>query len=144
MYTHSASSVGTHLTYSHEGQLSQSSPKARDKGTTVHVTDLFKPLAVRYKTFKRGLKREYTKMITVVQSYALVCCHVRFSLSNQNNKNKQRTVVFSTQASNTIANVITNIYGSKQLVCMCVCVCVCVCVYVCMYVCVCVYVCVCC
>ena len=33
--------------------------------------------------FKRNLRREYTKLVAVVQSYALISTGVRFTCSNQ-------------------------------------------------------------
>jgi hypothetical protein len=45
---------------------------ARQPGTTLTIKDLFSSLPVRHKQFVKTLKAEYSKMLGVVQSYALV------------------------------------------------------------------------
>lgn len=54
-------------------QLIRSSIAAdRQRGTTITLTGLFTPLPVRRKEFERTAKREYTKALTTLMSYALV------------------------------------------------------------------------
>jgi DNA mismatch repair protein PMS2 len=42
------------------------------RGTTVSLVGLFKPLPVRRKEFERNVKREVTKALTLLTGYALV------------------------------------------------------------------------
>jgi DNA mismatch repair protein PMS2 len=42
------------------------------RGTTVSLVGLFKPLPVRRKEFERNAKREITKALTMLTGYALV------------------------------------------------------------------------
>lgn len=56
---------------------------ARSVGTTVSVRELFKPLPVRYKAFQRSVKREYVKLVQVLQAYALVAPACRLLVTNQ-------------------------------------------------------------
>jgi DNA mismatch repair protein PMS2 len=58
-------------------------PSARSVGTTVAVKDLFKTLPVRYKTFQRNIKREFVKLVQVLQAYALIACGVKMVATNQ-------------------------------------------------------------
>jgi DNA mismatch repair protein PMS2 len=44
---------------------------ARQKGTTVTLTNLFAPLPVRRKEFERHAKREYGKALNLLTAYAL-------------------------------------------------------------------------
>jgi DNA mismatch repair ATPase MutL len=56
---------------------------ARSVGTTVSVKDLFKPLPVRYKAFQRNLKKEYVKLVQLLQAYATIATNVRIIATNQ-------------------------------------------------------------
>ena len=44
----------------------------RQRGTTVTLAGLFKPLPVRRKEFERTAKREFTKALGILTAYALV------------------------------------------------------------------------
>jgi DNA mismatch repair protein PMS2 len=64
---------------------------ARSVGTTVAVTDLFKTLPVRYKAFLRGVKKEYIKLVSVVQAYALIRTSVKIVATNQVTRREHTT-----------------------------------------------------
>lgn len=70
-------SVGTYLEYNSEGKLVSKIPKARSQGTTVFLEKLFAPLPVRRKELSRSVKREYSKVLRLLQSYALIAVGVR-------------------------------------------------------------------
>ncbi len=58
------------------------------RGTTVTVTGIFVPLPVRRAELTRNIKREYSKTLNLVHSYALLPCVVenngiRLTVSNQ-------------------------------------------------------------
>ncbi len=58
------------------------------RGTTVTVSGLFKPLPVRRKELERNAKREFGKALSLLHAYALVPCAkenrgVRLSVTNQ-------------------------------------------------------------
>lgn len=55
----------------------------RSPGTTASIKDLFKSLPVRAKAFKSNLKKEYVKLVHLLQAYASVCTGVRFIATNQ-------------------------------------------------------------
>lgn len=69
--------VGTRLTYDRAGGLVGKEPSARAQGTTVTVTDLFKPLPVRRREFLKSVKKQYALALSVLQSYALIASYVR-------------------------------------------------------------------
>ena len=47
------------------------------------VKELFKTLPVRYKTFQRGVKREFVKLAQLLHAYALVATGVKMVATNQ-------------------------------------------------------------
>jgi DNA mismatch repair protein PMS2 len=67
-----AEPVATELVFDHSGRLARSKKVARAVGTTVAVAKLFSPLPVRYREFTRNVKREYGKLLTLLQVGASV------------------------------------------------------------------------
>ncbi|CAJ1080726.1 LOW QUALITY PROTEIN: mismatch repair endonuclease PMS2 [Xyrichtys novacula] len=111
---HESSQVGTKLVFDHKGHLVQKSPHPRQQGTTVSLQQLFYTLPVRHKEFQRNIKKEYAKMIHVLQSYCIISTGVRITCSNQNGQGK-RSPVLSTSGSQSMRDNIGAIFGPKQL-----------------------------
>ncbi|XP_019938815.1 mismatch repair endonuclease PMS2 [Paralichthys olivaceus] len=111
---HESNQVGTKLVFDHKGHTVQRSPHPRQQGTTVSLQQLFYTLPVRHKEFQRNIKKEYTKMIHVLQSYCIISTGVRITCSNQNEKGKRSTVL-STSGSHSMRDNIGAIFGPKQL-----------------------------
>ncbi|XP_077595856.1 mismatch repair endonuclease PMS2 [Stigmatopora nigra] len=111
---HQSCSVGTKLVFDHRGHLVERQPQPRQQGTTVSLQQLFLTLPVRHKEFQRNIKKEFTKMVHILQSYCLIATGVRITCSNQNGQCK-RTTVLSTSGSQNIRDNIAAIFGSKQL-----------------------------
>ncbi|MED6279658.1 hypothetical protein CHARACLAT_003086 [Characodon lateralis] len=111
---HESSQVGTKLVFDHQGHLVQRSPCPRQPGTTVTLQQLFYTLPVRHKEFQRNIKKEYAKMIHVLQAYCIISTGVRITCSNQNGQGK-RSNVLSTSGSHTMRENIGAIFGPKQL-----------------------------
>ncbi|KAG3012547.1 hypothetical protein JG687_00011676 [Phytophthora cactorum] len=105
--------VGVLLEYDANGALVKETKKARPMGTTVTVEELFKPLAVRYKDFKRNIKKHYAKLLKVLQAYAVSCANVKICVFNITGKNASRHVVLATQAHQTMGENIANVFGTK-------------------------------
>lgn len=55
-------------------------------GTTVQVNNLFHSLPVRQQEFKRHIKREYTKALSLLQAYALISQNTRLTVTNQGSR----------------------------------------------------------
>ena len=104
--------LGTMLSFDNDGRLVQQRPVARTQGTTVTLTDLFSTLPVRYKAFIKTVKREYARMLSVVQAYGLMAAGVRLTVSQLSKQGK--STVFSTQGSTRLLDAITNVFGSQQ------------------------------
>lgn len=58
--------VATHLTYDQLGVLAAERKSARQVGTTVTIKKLFSNLPVRSKEFKRNIRKEYGKLISLL------------------------------------------------------------------------------
>ncbi|XP_037611495.1 mismatch repair endonuclease PMS2 isoform X1 [Sebastes umbrosus] len=111
---HESSQVGTKLVFDHKSHLVQRSPHPRQQGTTVSLQQLFYTLPVRHKEFQRNIKKEYAKMIHILQSYCIISTGVRITCSNQNGQGKRSTVL-STSGSQSMRDNIGAIFGPKQL-----------------------------
>ncbi|KAL6475155.1 hypothetical protein MHYP_G00161950 [Metynnis hypsauchen] len=111
---HENSNVGTRLVYDHDGSLVQRAPHPRQQGTTVSLQQLFSTLPVRHKEFQRNIKKEYSKMIHVLQSYCIISTGVRITCTNQIGQGKRSTVL-CTSGSHSMRDNIGALFGAKQL-----------------------------
>lgn len=74
---------GTRLDFEQSGKLKATSVVAAKQGTTVVVESLFHNLPVRRKELEKTIKREYGKVLNLLNQYACVSTGVKFSVSNQ-------------------------------------------------------------
>ncbi|XP_055360681.1 mismatch repair endonuclease PMS2 [Betta splendens] len=111
---HKSSQVGTKLVFDCKGHLVQRSPHPRQQGTTVSLQQLFYTLPVRHKEFQRNIKKEYNKLLHVLQSYCIISTGVRITCSNQNGQGKRSTIL-STSGSQNMRDNIGALFGPKQL-----------------------------
>ncbi|CAG2193985.1 PMS2 [Mytilus edulis] len=105
--------VGTKLEYDNHGKVNSRSSVARQVGTTVTLQNLFYTLPVRHKEFQRNLKKEFVKMVHVLNAYCLINTGVRITCTNQTGKGNRTTVV-SSKGNQTVKENISNIFGPKQ------------------------------
>lgn len=87
---------------------------ASQKGTTVTVEDLFVNLPVRRRELEKNIKREYGKVLAVLQAYACISTEAKLSVSNVMAKGKKATV-FATKSNNRTKENIANVFGAKVL-----------------------------
>jgi DNA mismatch repair protein PMS2 len=59
--------IATRLDYDHSGAITSQQSVARAVGTTVAVANLFAPLPVRHKEFTRNIRREYGRLLSILQ-----------------------------------------------------------------------------
>ncbi|XP_048871789.1 mismatch repair endonuclease PMS2 [Brienomyrus brachyistius] len=111
---HESAHVGTRLVFDHDGRIGQRNPHPRQQGTTVLLQNLFYTLPVRHKEFQRNVRKEYAKMIQVLQSYCIISTGVRITCTNQIGQGK-RNVVLSTNGSQSMRDNIGAVFGPKQL-----------------------------
>ncbi|KAL8946818.1 MAG: hypothetical protein Q9222_006834, partial [Ikaeria aurantiellina] len=105
---------GTRLDFETSGKLKSTSVVASQKGTTVVVEDLFNNLPVRRRELEKNIKREYGKVLAILQAYACISTSVKFSISNVMAKGK-KVVVFATKSNLTTRENIANVFGAKTL-----------------------------
>ncbi|XP_068662759.1 DNA mismatch repair protein PMS1 isoform X2 [Aristolochia californica] len=109
--------TGTHLTFSHSGSVTSERKIARQVGTTVTVEKLFSTLPVRSKEFNRNIRREYGKLISLLNAYAIIAKGVRLLCTNSTGKNV-RTVVLKTQGNGSIKDNIITVFGMNTFACL--------------------------
>uniref|UniRef100_A0A803NQQ4 DNA mismatch repair protein PMS1 n=1 Tax=Cannabis sativa TaxID=3483 RepID=A0A803NQQ4_CANSA len=109
--------VATHLTYDHAGLLVAEKKTARKIGTTVTVKNLFSNLPVRSKEFHRNIRKEYGKLISLLNAYALIARRVRLVCTNTTGRNV-KSVVLKTQGSDSLKDNIITLFGMGTFNCL--------------------------
>ncbi|KAL5983775.1 hypothetical protein ACLOJK_017867 [Asimina triloba] len=138
-----AESVGTHLTFDHSGLVTSERRTARHIGTTVTIEKLFSTLPVRSKEFSRNIRREYGKLISLLNmrlpepwfgisvsggvlapsknddtsAYAVIAKGVRFICTNITGKNT-KSVVLKTPGSSSLKDNIVTVFGMSTFACL--------------------------
>ncbi|KAI5291791.1 hypothetical protein KEM54_006702, partial [Ascosphaera aggregata] len=102
------------LEFEPSGKVKSVQVVAGQKGTTASVEYLFRRLPVRRKELEKNIKREYTKLVTLLQAYACINTNVRFSVKSQMPRGKSATV-FNTNGNAVTRENISNIYGAKTV-----------------------------
>lgn len=74
--------VGCRIVFGRNGNIISETQVARTTGTTVLVTNLFEALPVRRGEFLRTIKKQFQKMVKVLQSYAIIAVGVRIVVTN--------------------------------------------------------------
>ncbi|OAQ96654.1 hypothetical protein LLEC1_06036 [Akanthomyces lecanii] len=105
---------GTKLTFEASGKLKSTSIVAAQRGTTVAIDTLFHNLPVRRRELERNIKREWHKVIALLNQYACILTRLKFSVSQQPTKGK-RILLFSTKGNQTTKDNIINIFGAKTM-----------------------------
>ena len=105
---------GARLDFEFSGKLKGTQVVASQRGTTVAVENLFMNLPVRRRELEKNIKREYGKVLGVLQAYACISTQARISVSNVMPKGK-RAVVFATKSNQTTRDNIANVFGAKAL-----------------------------
>ncbi|XP_006889823.1 PREDICTED: mismatch repair endonuclease PMS2 [Elephantulus edwardii] len=111
---HTSAKVGTRLVFDHSGKIVQKTPYPRPKGTTVSVQQLFYTLPVRHKEFQKNIKKEYAKMVQVLQAYCIISTGIRLNCTNQMGQGKRQPVV-CTSGNASMKENIGSVFGQKQL-----------------------------
>lgn len=105
---------GTEVTYNHNGGIESKGVCAHKRGTTVRLDGLFAGWPVRHREMKRNLKKEFGKMVQLLQAYCLVRPDVRIACVNVSPKGSKAKVL-SSPGRNDLKSVITVLFGGKQL-----------------------------
>ncbi|KAJ2636390.1 ATP-binding mismatch repair protein [Coemansia sp. RSA 1286] len=81
--TEETAPVGMKLEYDHNGEFVRKTPVAREKGTTVTLTELFAKWPVRVQDLRKNLSREYLHLVGLVEQYAIISDQARITMTNQ-------------------------------------------------------------
>ncbi|KAJ7633793.1 hypothetical protein DFH06DRAFT_1221695 [Mycena polygramma] len=110
--------MGVTLEMDSSGKVRHKGKAARQRGTTITLTNLFSTLPVRRKEFERNAKREFGKALTLLNAYALGPCSshsgVRLTVSNQADKG-QKSVQIRTPGTPSLRDSVSAIWGPKAL-----------------------------
>ncbi|EDQ87753.1 uncharacterized protein MONBRDRAFT_26866 [Monosiga brevicollis MX1] len=107
---------GHALVYNSDGVLVSQERVARERGTTVSIKNLFQTLPVRQQEFHKNCKREFAKLVQMLQAYCMVRPDIAFRLTHIPNagSNRQSDLV-RTNGDSTLEAVLRHIFGKKQL-----------------------------
>ena len=87
---HKDSSLGTRLKFDKNGRIETRKVEPRSIGTTAIVEDIFKDFPVRKIELQKNIKKEYAKMVTILQSYGIsLCNNVRINATCIKNKSNE-------------------------------------------------------
>lgn len=111
---HSLSEHGFKLEFDRNGTLIKKEPCAREKGTTVHVRNIFKNLPVRAKEFQKNLKKEYVRTIQVLYGYCLVSTNMKITCFNLIS-GKLPNLIVATKSTDNILDNVNSVFGKKAL-----------------------------
>ncbi|ANZ76051.1 BA75_03195T0 [Komagataella pastoris] len=101
------------LEYDHSGKLIKSSPIPAKKGTEVTISNVFENLPVRRKELVKHAKRDFYKLMTVLQSYAVINTQRRFMVNHITAKGKKNQML-ATQGTSLKGNLV-NVFGAGAL-----------------------------
>ncbi|CUS23619.1 LAQU0S11e00386g1_1 [Lachancea quebecensis] len=102
------------LEYNFKGELAKKTVTSRNKGTTVHVSQLFNNLPVRKKEFTRNHKRQFSKCITLLQAYTIIQDRMKISVWHITG-NGRRSLVLSSTKDRGIPKRIIGVFGSSAM-----------------------------
>ena len=111
---HKSENIGARIEYDHNGHITKQQATARTHGTTVTLQNLFSTLPVRHKEFLRNIKREYTKMMQVLQGYCVISTGARISCHNIGEKGK-KSLALATHGNIDMRENISNVFGPRQV-----------------------------
>ncbi|XP_014469708.1 PREDICTED: mismatch repair endonuclease PMS2 [Dinoponera quadriceps] len=111
---HSSSEHGFKLEFDRNGVLTKKEPCARERGTTVHVRNIFKNLPVRAKEFQKNLRKEYARAIQVLYGYCLVSTDIKITCYNLVSGKSPNLIVATRNSDNVLDNV-NSVFGKKAL-----------------------------
>ncbi|XP_020408196.1 DNA mismatch repair protein PMS1 isoform X3 [Zea mays] len=85
--------VGTHLEFEHSGVVVSERKTARQVGTTVTVEKLFSTLPVRSKEFSRNIRKEYGKVISLLNDQQCGRCHSASGAPNKYSESRHQNAL---------------------------------------------------
>ncbi|CEP62114.1 ATP-binding mismatch repair protein LALA0_S04e08152g [Lachancea lanzarotensis] len=102
------------LEFNAKGELTKNTVTSRNKGTTVHISQLFNNLPVRKKDFTHNCKRQFNKCIALLQQYTIIQDKMKISIWHITS-NGRRTLVLSSTKDQGIPRRIVGVFGSSAM-----------------------------
>ncbi|SCU94157.1 LAFA_0F20230g1_1 [Lachancea sp. 'fantastica'] len=102
------------LEFNAKGELIKNVVTSRNKGTTVHISQLFNNLPVRKKDFTHNCKRHFNKCIALLQQYTIIQDKMKISIWHVTS-NGRRTLVLSSTKDQGIPKRIVGVFGSSAM-----------------------------
>uniref|UniRef100_A0A914DQZ4 Uncharacterized protein n=1 Tax=Acrobeloides nanus TaxID=290746 RepID=A0A914DQZ4_9BILA len=109
---HTDAKLGSKLRFDNKGEIISKETVPRQVGTTIIVENLFKTLPVRRQEFVRNSRKEFLKMLNVIQTFALSRCDLRFICSNTVN-GKRIQMIATPGGTSSIVNVCASLFGVR-------------------------------
>ncbi len=114
------------LEFDNTGKIIRKSIVSGLKGTHVTAANLFSTIPVRRKDFVKNSRREFNKVLALLQAYAIIATNVKFTVSHttkpkdENNRNGRtstgrKSVLISSRGNTHISDNIINIYGASGM-----------------------------
>lgn len=91
--TDDESGLGYELVYDHNGVLVKKEHISHSKGTTIKVRKIFKNLPVRHKIFTKNYKKQYNKVIKLIQDYCIINYQVNLKVWNINESGTKKLIM---------------------------------------------------
>lgn len=104
--------LATQISLDSKGEILSKTATSGSKGTHVIITNLFQSLPVRRKDFMKNAKREFTKAVSLLQAYAIICTDVKITVSNSAGNSNKKSILFSTPGRANLKASIASIYGA--------------------------------
>ncbi|GBG26646.1 DNA mismatch repair protein PMS1 [Hondaea fermentalgiana] len=102
--------AGLRATFRRDGTLLDESPQQRTVGTQITISELFSTLPVRRREFQRTIKTQFSRMLLLLQAYAVMCSGVRISCTHHTSATNKK-IMLQTTGAKTIKASITSLFG---------------------------------
>jgi DNA mismatch repair protein PMS2 len=109
----SCDEVGAALTFDRNGRLLSQKACPKGTGSTVSVEKLFEVLPVRRGELIRSIKKQFQKLLKVIQAYAVISTGVKIVVTDISKSSRQ--VILATQSSSQLGDNISSVFGSTFL-----------------------------
>ncbi|KAJ2008544.1 ATP-binding mismatch repair protein [Coemansia thaxteri] len=104
--TRESAPMGVQLEYDGAGELQSQTPVARERGTTVQLSNMFAKWPVRLQELKKNARKEYARLVSIVEQYSIISENVRLVLSNQSARGSPVAAVRTPAQSDRLARLL--------------------------------------
>ncbi|KAJ2889584.1 ATP-binding mismatch repair protein, partial [Coemansia aciculifera] len=111
--TRESAPMGMRLVYDAMGELVEQTAVARERGTTIELAALFARWPVRLAELRRNARREYARLVSVVEQYAVISDQARVVLSNHSGRGNPTVAVRTVPGADRLARVLA-VFGAHM------------------------------